>query len=66
MNNIDKLRKIKGLTYAEIGEKAGLTTNYIQMIAKGKRKNPSFDAMQKISRALDEKVERVFQLNTAG
>jgi len=64
MNNIDKLRKTKGLTYAEIAEKSGLTTNYIHMIAKGKRKNPSLETMQKIAQALDEKVERVFKLNT--
>jgi|LSQX01.1.fsa_nt_gb transcriptional regulator with XRE-family HTH domain len=62
-NNIDRLRKAKGLTYAGIAERAGLTTNYICMIAKGKRQNPSLEAMQKISQALDEKVERVFRLN---
>lgn len=64
MNNIDKLRKIKGLTYAEIADKSGFTAMYIHLLAKGKRNNPSLEAMQKISLALGEKVERVFKLNT--
>ncbi|KHD35176.1 DNA-binding protein [Clostridium acetobutylicum] len=63
MNKIDKIRLRKGLSYNSIAREAGLTSAYICYLAKGKRKNPSLEAMQKISNALGEKVETVFYLN---
>lgn len=63
MNNIDKLRKTKGLTYTEIADKAGLSSMYIHLLAKGERQNPSLKVMQGIAAALGESVEDVFKLN---
>lgn len=63
MNRIDAIRLRKGLSYGFIAKEAGLTPAYICYLAKGKRTNPSLEAMQKISSALGEKVERVFKLN---
>lgn len=63
MNKIDALRKRKALSYRDIAKEAGLTPAYIHQLAKGKRTNPSLDAMQKIAHALDEKVEKVFKIN---
>lgn len=62
-NKIDALRKKKVLSYNAIAERAGLTSAYVCLLAKGKRRNPSLEAMQKISQALEEKVEKVFQIN---
>lgn len=63
MNKIEKLRKRKGMTYSEIAEKVGVTYQYIYLLAKNKRTNPSLDVMKKIAHALDEKVEVVFKIN---
>jgi len=62
-NRIDSLRKKKGLSYGDIARATGLTATYIYLLAKGKRTNPSLEVMQKISSALEEKVEKVFQIN---
>ncbi|WP_346877149.1 MULTISPECIES: helix-turn-helix transcriptional regulator [unclassified Clostridium] len=63
MNKIDSIRKKKCLSYADIAKEAGITSAYVCSLAKGKRTNPSLDVMKAISHALDEKVEKVFQIN---
>lgn len=65
MNKIDAIRKRKCMSYGDIARETGLSPTYIYYLAKGKRVNPSLDAMQKISIALEEKVERVFVVNLA-
>lgn len=61
-NKIDTLRKNKGLRYADLSKASGLTASYICALAKGRRKNPSAKAMQKIAGALGENTARVFPL----
>jgi len=63
MNKINELCDKKNISYAEVGRKAGISSMYVGMLAKGHRKNPSLDVMQRISKALGEKVERVFKVN---
>lgn len=63
MNKIDLLRKKQNLSYGAIAKETGLTATYIHLLAKGQRTNPSLEVMQKISAALGEKVEKVFQIN---
>ena len=63
MNNIDKIRLKKRLSYGVIAKEAELTPTYIHLLAKSKRTNPSLDAMKKISLALGEKVGTVFPIN---
>ena len=62
LNKIDVLRKKKGLSYREIAKRSGFSAQYIHLLAKNKRRNPSLEAMQKIAAALDESIERVFQI----
>jgi len=62
-NKIDNLRTKKAMSYGDIAKESGLTSTYIYLLAKGKRKNPSLEAMQKVSLALNEKVEKVFSIN---
>lgn len=66
MNKIDFIRKKKLLSYNAIAEKTGLTAAYVYMLAKGKRKNPSLEVMQKIACALESRVEFIFQVNQKG
>ncbi|GAA0078908.1 hypothetical protein UT300005_32870 [Clostridium sp. CTA-5] len=63
MNKIDKLRKRKLLSYYDIGKKANISAQYVYLLAKGKRNNPSLEIMKSIANALDEKVEYVFNIN---
>ena len=59
-NRIDYWRHREGLTYHSIAEEAGTTAQYISMLAKGKRKNPGTDLMEKIADALNKKIRQVF------
>lgn len=63
MNRIDKVRARKHLSYGAIAKESRLTPTYIHLLAKGKRTNPSLEVMQRISLALGEKVESIFQVN---
>lgn len=63
MNKIDKLRKRKALSYNEIAKDAKVSAQYVYLLAKGKRSNPSLEIMKGIANALDEKVEYVFSIN---
>lgn len=62
MNRIDVLRKKQNKSYGAIAKETGLTSTYIYLLAKGKRTNPSLEVMQKISNALEKRVEDVFNL----
>ncbi|EHI97554.1 helix-turn-helix domain protein [Clostridium sp. DL-VIII] len=63
MNKIDKLRKRKALSYNDIAKSAKISAQYVYLLAKGKRINPSFEIMKSIANALGEKVETVFNMN---
>ena len=63
MNKIDKLRKRKALSYNNIAKSANISAQYVYLLAKGKRSNPSFEIMKSISSALGEKVEIIFDMN---
>lgn len=65
MNNIEKICKKRHISYAELGRRAGISSMYVGLLARDKRKNPSLEVMQSISTALGEKVEKVFKVNEA-
>ena len=49
---IKSLRIERGLTQAQVAQKVGVTKNYITMLERGQRKNPSLDIVKKIAKAL--------------
>lgn len=63
MNKIDELRKRKALSYYDIAKDANVSPQYVHLLAKGKRNNPSLQIMKSIANALEEKVEYVFNIN---
>lgn len=63
MNKIDELRKRKALSYYAIAKDAKVSPQYVYLLAKGKRNNPSLEIMKSIANALEEKVEYVFNIN---
>lgn len=63
MNNIEKLKKKKCMSYEDIAKKTDVTAQYIFLLAKGERSNPSLEVMKSVANALEEPIEKVFELN---
>ncbi|WP_321834986.1 helix-turn-helix transcriptional regulator [Clostridium butyricum] len=63
MSNIEKLKNKKCMSYEDIAKKTGITAQYVFLLAKGKRSNPSLEVMKAIASALEEPIEKVFKLN---
>jgi transcriptional regulator with XRE-family HTH domain len=60
LNKIKFYRNNLGLSIYRIAELSGLTPSYISNLENDNRTNPSREAMQKISDALEESVQAVF------
>jgi transcriptional regulator with XRE-family HTH domain len=58
---IRQLRKQRGLTQAEIAKAAKVTKEYITMLERGQRKNPSLPILKRIAAALDVPVGRLLE-----
>ncbi|MCB9826716.1 helix-turn-helix transcriptional regulator [Candidatus Nomurabacteria bacterium] len=56
--NIRKARTAAGMTQKQVAEKAGLHVNYIARIERGEE-NPSYEAIEKIIKALKVKSAEV-------
>lgn len=61
-NNIKEIRIIQSLSIVELAEKAGLSIGYISHLEIGSRKNPSYDAMNRIAKALNKDIGDVFEI----
>lgn len=59
-NNINKIRKEKGITLAKLSDLSGVSIGYICHLENGTRKNPSLEKMQKIADALNKSISEVF------
>lgn len=58
-NRIKQLRKSLKLTQAELADKAGLSTNFIALLEKGKR-SASVDTLFRISKVLKVELKELF------
>lgn len=54
-----QIREQRGMTQAQLAEKAGTTQEYVAMIESGARKNPSLDLLKRLAKALGVKVGRM-------
>ena len=59
-NKLKKIRKEKGVTIKELAEKTGISMGYISHLENGSRSNPSKKVMEKISKALEETIVKIF------
>jgi transcriptional regulator with XRE-family HTH domain len=57
--NLKSCRQGQGLTQEELGNRLGVTRNYICSLEKGKC-NPTVEKMWKISQVLDVSMETIF------
>ena len=57
-----ELRKKKGLTQEELGERAGISYKYLGSIERG-LENPSFRHLSRIARALGVELSELFQFH---
>lgn len=56
MNDLKTIRKLKGLTQAELAEKAGITAVELSNIERSKN-SPSQQTREKLERALNQKID---------
>ena len=61
-NKVKKLRLEKGITVTELSKKSGLSRNTIYLLEANKTV-PSLETIIKLSSGLDEKPEKIFNLN---
>ncbi len=57
-NRIDYWLVQQGMTYRHIAERAGISAQYVSMLAKRQRGNPSVPTMRKISTALGKRLNK--------
>lgn len=61
--NLELARKIKGFTQTDLDEAAGLTRGTVSDIERGKNKNPSWETVAKIAKAIGVSPEDLFPIN---
>lgn len=61
-NKIREIREEKGIKLVELARKTNLSEGYISHLEKGDRENPTYNTMVKISKALGEKITKVFEI----
>lgn len=62
-NRIKEIRGQKGITQVDLARITELSVGYICHLEKGSRKNPSYNTMNKIAKALNEKITKVFEMD---
>lgn len=62
MNNIKQLRKLQGMTVRDLADKANVAVGYISTLENDStgNTNPSKDVMEKIAKALNSTVPKIF------
>ena len=68
MNNIKKIRNLKGLKLKDLSKKANVSTSYICELENDSEniKNPTKQMMERIAEALGSTVPEVFYLKQFG
>lgn len=61
-NNIKEIREQQGISQEKLAELSELSNGYICHLEKGSRKNPTYNSMQKIAKALNKEVREVFKI----
>jgi HTH-type transcriptional regulator, competence development regulator len=58
---LKRLREEKGLSQADLAEKAGVTAPYITQLETGKKANPSLDVLRRLAKALGVPVAELLE-----
>ena len=58
---VRELREAKGLTQAQLAERAQIALSYVTVIEAGQQANPSRQILQRIARALDVAAKRLLE-----
>lgn len=59
-NKIKIIREEKGMTLSELSNLSKISVGYLCHLEIGTRKNPSFEVMEKIAKALNRTIKEVF------
>ncbi len=63
LKQIKHCRKQRNMTLTDLSEKTGISAGYLSHLENGGRKNPSYDTLLKISKALDLDITFLFNNN---
>ncbi len=58
---LKQLREEKGMTQAQLAERAGVTREYITMLESGAKANPSLEVLKALAKALKVKAGRLLE-----
>lgn len=59
-NKIKIIRKEKGMTLSKLSDLSKISVGYLCHLEVGSRRNPSFEVMEKIAKALNKSINEVF------
>ena len=57
-----RLREAKGLTQTELAKRAKITDEYVSMLESGAKRNPSFEVLKRLAKALGISVGELLVL----
>ena len=60
-NRIKEIREEEGIKQYVLAHLTGLSIGYICHLEKGSRKNPTYDTMIKIAKALNKEIGEIFK-----
>ncbi len=58
---LKKLREQKGWTQAELATRAGVTPEYVTMLERGARTNPTIETLKRLAKALGVPVAELLE-----
>jgi len=58
---VRELREARGLTQAQLAERAQIALSYVTVIEAGQQGNPSRQILQRLARALDVPAKRLLE-----
>jgi len=64
--NLRTARRLKDITQAQLADLAGVDQTTISDIERGKNRNPSWETVQRISRALGVEPQEIFPISADG
>ncbi|MCM3568222.1 helix-turn-helix domain-containing protein [Neobacillus mesonae] len=62
-NNIQEIRKSRGLTLSELADRANISKSYLSNIERNLNRNPSIQVIKKIASVLDVDLKAIISAN---
>jgi transcriptional regulator with XRE-family HTH domain len=60
-NVLKQIRAERGMSQADLAQKAGVTREYVTMLESGTKANPSLDVLKRLAKALKVKIRKLLE-----